>query len=219
MTMRSKIPDVQEAVRRLPGVRSASLHWPDPLGPATLKVEFDADADEEAVTRRVLETLKEVGGAQAQSIEMTVPDAIIPPAAARRAGRPVFSGISVRREALDTRVEVALDFRERRLEGAAEGAATSRAIPRTAAAAALDAVQEALPRGVRLQLEWLEVVEQAPTGRPATVQAAVSWLANGREELYLGSAFVRGDLRDASVRAALDAVNRPLASHLEPSNA
>jgi hypothetical protein len=212
----SKIPDVQEAVRRLEGVATVAVRWPDPLGPATLHVEFAADADERAVTEAVLDTVRRVGAEGGN-----IPDIRIVETASTdrtdpgRDPRPIFAGMTVDRGDLDAAVEVALEYGARRLTGRAEGLATRHAALRTAAAAALAAVRELVPADTRLQLEWLEVVDPTNPGRPAVVQAAVTWLTRTGEETYLGSAFVRNDLRVAAVRATLDAINRRLARLLD----
>lgn len=210
------IPEVQDAVSRVPGVTAATVRWPDPLGPATLRVEF-AGADAESVTRAVVETLRDVGGVEPEQIALELPargpgndGPAAAPAAAARLRRPVFSGMTVDRGDLDSTVEVTLQYGERRLTGRAVGLATRTAATRTAAAAALDALRDLLPPDVRVQVEWLEVVDPTAPGRHQLVQAAVTVLSRRGEEVYLGTAFVRGDLREAAVRATLDAVNRRL---------
>lgn len=261
----SKIPDVQEAVRRLSGVASASVRWPDPLGPATLRVEFAPGADHAQVTQEVLEALRDIGGADTDSLEVrlsepgdTVGAAVTTPAqsatatagtgtaavpgravaaeaadpgAARtssaaagadlpapadgRLDRPIFTAMLVERGQLDTNVEVVLELSDRRLTGRAEGLTTRDDVVRTAASAALSALREILPERVRLQLDWLEIADPGAPGRPQLVHASVICLTPAGEETYVGAAMVRGDLREAAVRATLDAVNRRLLRLLE----
>ncbi|HUH08805.1 MAG TPA: hypothetical protein VML96_13475 [Egibacteraceae bacterium] len=205
----SKIPDVQQAVRDLEGVAFAAVRWPDPKGPATLRVEFAEGADREQVTREVLDTLREVGGVDLETMEIRIPE---PPPEGHREGhpRPVFTGMSVDRRELDSAVEVTLTFNGRHVTGHASGLATWQEGPRTAAAAALLALREFLPSSVRVQLEWLEVVEGSAWGRPKIVQSAVTCLTRQGEEVFVGTAFVVNDVREAAVRATLDALNRRL---------
>lgn len=246
----SKIPDLQAAVRALEGVAHAAVRWPEPEGPATLRVEFSPGADREEVTERVLTTMREVGGVDLSSLELqpleprplepqplepqpgehTAPEHAARPVADEPAAhpvadepsathrppevdapvRPIFSGLTVDRSDLDSNVTVRLEFAGRSFTGSAAGLATRRSTPRTAAAAALAALRELLPPEVRVQLDWLEVVEAATPARPVIVHSAVSCLTSLGEETFVGSAIAGDDLREAAVRATLDALNRRL---------
>ena len=66
----SKLPDLQSAVRRIEGVAAATVRWPDPHGPATLRVEFTGDADRRAVTEEVLATLREIAGVETSEVHV-----------------------------------------------------------------------------------------------------------------------------------------------------
>jgi hypothetical protein len=234
----SKIPDVQEAVRRLEGVAHASVRWPEMEGPATLRVEFASDADRAAVTQRVVEVLHEVGNVDLATIEVDEPPrpaGELPPeptrggtrTAAPRArlgpepsapgstrsdasARAVFVGLSVNRGELDTVVRVSLHMGDQRVSGQATAPTTGREGPRSAAQATVTALAELLPMTVRLQSEWVEVAA-ATHERPEIVHSAVTAVTRGGEETVVGSSMVRRDVREASVRATLDAVNRRMA--------
>lgn len=225
----SRIPDVQAAVRALAGVERASVSWPEPHGPATLNVVLEAGADREQVTARVLETLREVGGVDLATLRVEMPPAPQvppppPPAPAapmpepeapagvrsRRRSRIAFSGLRIERDELENSVTVTLRRDDQTFTGRAQGLATWRATPRTAAAAALLALRELLPADTRVHLDWLEVSDGAAAGRPSIVQSAVTCLAPSGEHTYIGAAIVRDDLREAAVRATLDALNRRL---------
>jgi hypothetical protein len=208
-----RLPDLQSAVRALPGVASATVRWPDPHGPARLEVTFAAEADQERTAAAVLAAMADIAGVDPRDLDArpTSDAAPVPPAPlAARAARPVFSGLVVERTDLDSSVTVTLDQDGRTAQAQADGLATQRSTPRTAAAAALMALRELLPDGVRVQLEWLEVVESPAPGRPDLVHAAVTCLTAAGEETHLGTALVRGDVREAAVRATLDALNRRL---------
>lgn len=200
----SRIPELQAAVRALEGIAQATLRWPEPHGPAVLRVEFDEGADRQKVTSDILEAVADVGEVDLSSLRVEATPTELPV----RATRPVFSGLSVQRTDLDSTVSVTLGYEGRTATATVEGLATRRAAPRTAASAALTALREFLPRDVRVQLEWLEVAEAATPGRPELVHAAVTCLTNSGEETFVGTAIVRGDLREAAVRATLDALNR-----------
>ena len=211
MDERSTIPDVQEAIRGVEGVASATVRWPDPAGPVMLRVEFASGHDVGGVTQSVLDTLRDISGVDPETLEVQTPKTARPGTA--RGSRPVFAGLSVDRGELDTVVEVSLEIDGRRVIGRAEGLATRQATLVTTAAAALTALRELLPNDVRVQLDWLEVTEPGSPGRLPLVQSAVTCLTREGEELYVGSALARGDIREAAVRATLDAINRRL-THL-----
>jgi hypothetical protein len=221
----TKIPELQAAVRALQGVAQATVRWPDPHGPAVLRVEFAEGADREVVTESILATVREVGEVDLGSLRVNDDDAqaVLAPvgsdasgrSASRRGGRPVFAGLTVERTDLDSSVTVTLDYQGRTVKASAEGLATRRSSPRTAAAAVLLAMRELLPADVRVQLEWIELVEASGPNRPEIVHSAVSFLSNAGEETFIGTAIVRADLREAAVRATLDALNRRF-EHLSP---
>lgn len=205
----TKIPELQAAVRDLKGVAHASVRWPEPHGPAVLRVEFADGVDREQVTADILEVVAEVGAVDLGSMQVgTSTPSPSPTGADGRPGRPVFSGLTVHRTDLDSSVTVTLGYAGRTASATVEGLATRRAAPHTAASAALSALREFLPPHVRVHLEWLEVIESGAPGRPELIHAAVTSLTNSGEETFVGTAIVRGDLREAAVRATLDALNR-----------
>ncbi len=202
----SDLPEVQRALRATEGVAHARVVWPDPEGPAHLTVSFVDAADEPAVTREVLDVLRRVGNVDLDTLEVVLDEATEPQGVMER---PVFEGLSLDRHELDSAVTVTLRWRGRQVSGEATGLASFRHAPRTAAEATLVALRKLLPPTVRAQLEWLEVTEiGAP--RERLVQAAVTVLTHTEENAHVGSAIVRGDVREAAVRATLDAVNRRL---------
>jgi hypothetical protein len=73
------------------------------------------------------------------------------------------------------------------------------------ASATLNALEQLI--GGRARFE-LEVIEVAPTGRDRTVLVNVTMLTNTGSERLTGAAGVRDDVRQAAIRATLDAVNR-----------
>lgn len=58
----TKLPDMQRAVNDVDGVAAATMRWPEPEGPAFIRIEFEAEADQGVVTERVLEVLRHAGG-------------------------------------------------------------------------------------------------------------------------------------------------------------
>lgn len=214
----SKLPAVQAAIRALAGVGLASIRWPEPEGPATLRIELVPGADRAEATASILDTLATVAGADLSSLRVALPP---PPRGNKsanrpaRAARPVFERLAVRRSALDATVTVTLSYDGRDLTGEAEGLARGHSIPRTAAAATLAALAGVLPADLRVQVDWLEVHDGGHPTRPTVVQVAVALLSPSGEETVIGSALVRDEVREAAVRSTLDAVNRRLPHLLE----
>jgi hypothetical protein len=214
----SQLPEVQNAIRALDGVTGAFVRWPDPDGPATLHVRFADGADKQAVSDRIAAILSEVGGVDLRDVEPETggpEDRPRSPAAANRSephrpGRPALAGISVDQQGLDAAVDVTLRCDGRTVTGTAEGLASAHTAPRTAAAATVVALREVLSDDVRLDLEWLRVVGGEERGAQAVVHAAVTMLSDAGEEVFLGSAWVRGGVEEAAARATLCALNRRL---------
>lgn len=112
--------------------------------------------------------------------------------------------LSFQRTPADVSATVALFARGRTLQGRAAVPLLTADLRRLAAEATLEAVRAALPVGDALEL--LELRRVTLGGAPALLCA----LAGGRGTL-LGICQVRGDEREAAVRAVLDAANRVLA--------
>lgn len=205
----SDLPEVQRALRATEGVAHARVVWPDPEGPAHLSISFVDGADEPVVAREVLEVLRRVGHIDLDTLELLHDESEGAPERPVAMERPVFEGLALDRQELDAAVTVTLRWQGRQVSGQATGLASSRHAPRTAAEATLAALRELLPPTVRVQLEWLEAAEVGAP-RERLVQAAVTVLTPAEENAHVGSALVRGDVREAAVRATLDAVNRRL---------
>jgi hypothetical protein len=220
------LPGLQTAIRALPGVRWASVRWPEPDAPAFLEITFDDDVDEAVVTERVAEAVEQILGVDFDELEVrrtsrghtaTVP---VGEVASDREGeegqvrepmpRPVFSGLKVDRQQFDTHIDVTLQYRGRTATGSAWGLATHQHTAMTASSATLVALREFLPSGVAVQVDWVDILEGSAIGRPTVLQVAVTALRASGEERHIGTAMARGDLREAAVRATLDALNRPL---------
>jgi hypothetical protein len=236
----SQLPEVQNAIRALDGVSGAFVRWPDPDGPATLHVRFADGVDKATVSDQIAAILSDVGGVDLQTLEQEpsadapaappdvpdpLPDAAVqdggqapadsaaaaapdaPAAATAARGRPAFAGILVDQQQLDTVINVTLRHAGRTVTGSAEGLASSQTVAKTAAAATIKALRELLPADVRIELDWLRVADVEERG---VVQSAVTMLSRTGEELFVGSALVRGDVQEAAVRATLCALNRRL---------
>lgn len=213
-----ELPELQHAIRGVPGVATANMRWPDPDGPVTLRVTFTPDAERDVVTEQILQLVRASDGVDQETIEVDRPLTAGRIASETRSSanglgsRPILLGLSLSDKGLDMNVTVELEANQRRVVGHADGIAAPGADLRVAAAATLDAVRDFLPDDIRVDLEWLAITEVGTVhGSTRIVQAAVTCLspARGVEWLY-GSAPVRGDARDAAARATLDALNRRL---------
>jgi hypothetical protein len=91
--------------------------------------------------------------------------------------------------------------------GAATGPAVEAAVLRTVATAALNAVDTLIEGHGRCGLDQAEVAE---IGSDRVAVAVVTLLTPGRVDRLAGAVLVRGDARQAMVRAVLAALNRRL---------
>jgi hypothetical protein len=226
----SRLPAVRDDVQAIRGVLSAAVRWPQPGEPAILRILLSprlGAAQRGRVTRQVLEVLAEVGGVDLGSLQVgptreapTEPAlALEPPTpgpvhpqvtestAAGREHRPRFAGLTVDRHFPDVEAFVELVLGSLRLEGHARMPATATAELRVVATATLEALRPVVEAAVRLELDGARLI----TGNEWPVaECTITVLTGHGEEAYLGTALVRGDVAQATARATLDALNRPL---------
>ncbi len=107
--------------------------------------------------------------------------------------------------------EVTLQFGELRWTGRADGAATPTSVHRSVAMATLRAIEECVGTGMRLELEHLET---PALGSDRAVVVEVSMVTRRGAERLTGISPIREDVRQAVIRATLDALNRRLESYL-----
>jgi hypothetical protein len=119
--------------------------------------------------------------------------------------RPAIRRMHIISSGLQVAAEVTLGVGDRSALGRAEGTATQSGVQRAVATATLRAVEELLSGKARFELD---LVELTPTGRERAVLVAVTMLSTGGSEKLTGAAGVREDVRQAAIRATLDALNR-----------
>lgn len=112
---------------------------------------------------------------------------------------------------LGVQSEVTLQFGDERWTGRADGAATPTSVHRSVAVATLRAIQECVGAGMRLELEHLETPS---LGADRAVVVEISMVTRRGAERLTGVSAIREDVRQAVIRATLDALNRRLESHL-----
>jgi hypothetical protein len=220
------IPELQEALRAVPGVTGTTIRWPDPAEPLKVRIEFEPGAGSGRVAHTALELIR-----QSEIVDFDVLEVQCVPSAgrARRSvslpqtevveslgnghdplvwRRPAFVNLNAVDGALESSVEVILDMEGRQISGRAGGLSTPGSELRIAAVATLNALQNIVPDTVRFEFEWAQVSRAGEE----LVQVGVAYLTStsGPRRLY-GSAAVVTDRRVAAARATLDALNRQLA--------
>lgn len=200
------------ALRAVPGVSDADVTPDADGGLGTLKLDLEAGVDEAAVASSVGRLLRERFGlgVDADRVQV-VEDALVDPApslpAQRSAHRPSISRMHLVSSGLDVTASVTLSSGEGQATGEARGAASQTGVHRAVATATLRAVELLVEGQVRVELDHLEVT---PMGTERTVVVALTLLSSRGAERLTGAAAVREDVRQAVIRATLDALNRRL---------
>lgn len=213
--------DIVAALRAVPGVSEADVE-PDGEGDGLgmLRLGLTPGVDEVAVATEVGRVLRDqfgigVDAERVQLIEDALGAAastpIEPEDESGPRKRPSIKRMHLVSSGLEVTASVTLGFGGGTCIGEAAGTATQSGVHRAVAAATLRSVEGLLGQAVRFELEHIEV---APLGRDRTVVVAITMLsANGSEKLT-GAAAVREDVRQAVIRATLDALNRRLETYL-----
>lgn len=213
--------DLVAALCAVPGVAGADV-TPDPEGGfGTLKLDLEPGVDEAVVAGVVGRLLREQFGlgVDADRVQI-VEDADLTQGAqpafelehesvvpSPRASRPSIARMHLVSSGLDVTASVTLSSGERTALGEARGAASQTGVHRAVATATLRAVELLVDGQVRFELDHLEI---APMGSERTVLVSLTLLTNRGTERLTGAAGVREDVRQAVIRATLDALNRRL---------
>ena len=202
------------ALRAVPGVSDADVTPDADGGLGTLRLDLEAGVDEAAVASSVGRLLREQFGlgVDADRVQV-VEDAVVdhpplPPLPEQRsAARPAIARMHLVSSGLDVTASVTLSSGEAQATGEARGAASQTGVHRAVATATLRAVEQLVDGQVRFELDHLEVT---PMGTDRTVVVALTLLTGRGAERLTGAAGVREDVRQAVIRATLDALNRRL---------
>ncbi len=207
--------EIVAALRAVPGVADADVE-PDAEGGGMglLRLGLAPGYDEVQVATSVGRLLRERFGlgVDAERVQL-VEDADVaeqvdipsPSVEIRTQRRPAIQRMHLVSSGLDITATVTLGLDERTAAGEAEGTATQSGVQRAVAHATLRAVEDLIGSSARFELDHLEV---APTGRDRTVLIGVTLVTTSGSEKLTGAAVVREDVRQAVIRATLDAVNR-----------
>lgn len=125
----------------------------------------------------------------------------------RSSTRPAIAKMHLVSAGLEVSASVTLASGERTAKGEARGTATTAGVHRAVATATLRAVEGLVGSAARLELEHLDVAQM---GTERTVVVLLTLLTARGGETLTGAAAVRDDVRQAVIRATLDALNRRL---------
>jgi hypothetical protein len=222
------LPELEQSLRQLPGVRAASVvTGPDRVptevhvlaapGKAAKQVvrdiqslamaQYDIDIDHRIVS--VVQIGEdEVNGyprpaTQDDEAAGPGPDVDDAPTTVR----PRIAAITVRAGGETAEATVSLAAGDLVFEGSASGPSSASHRPRLVASAALDAVAELLGRPCTVESATVATVG----GREVALTVLTLTVPRLGEQVLTGSALVRGDDADAVCRSVLDALNRQLA--------
>jgi hypothetical protein len=222
------LPDLEESIRQIPGVRAVSVVTDAQAEPREVHVlaapgkpakqivrdvqslamaQFDIDLDHRIVSVVQIEDENGAVGAAAPSTqeEESTTDVEVVEASEGQL-RPVISEIGVRSTGAEIEVEVRLELDDETFVGIERGAAAASARPRLVASATMSALDDLL--GLPTAVESATVVDTGPHA-VALVVLTLSIPRIGPQSVA-GSAVIRGDETDAVARAVLAAVNRRL---------
>jgi hypothetical protein len=215
--------EIVAALRDVPGVADADVEPDAEGGMGLLRLGLQAGVDEVAVATSVGRLLRERFGlgVDAERVQIVEDAQIQPPRAPevdvdvphqRVAGRPAISRMHLVSSGLDVTATVTLTSDGRTASGESRASASQSGVQRAVAAATLRAVEELSGDIARFELDHLEISQ---LGAERTVVVALTMLSSRGTERLTGAAAVREDVRQAVIRATLDALNRRLESLLQ----
>ena len=202
--------EIVAALRAVPGVAEADVE-PDAEGEGLglLRLGLTPGVDEVQVATKVGRLLRERFGlgVDAEQVQL-IEDAAVPEVPMQNNGRrPVISRMQLVSSGLDVTATVSLIYADEVVRGESTGTATQSGVHRAVATAALRALEQLVEAKARFEVEHVEVT---PNGPDRTVLVSVTMVSGGGTDRLTGTAVVREDVRQATIRAALDAVNRRL---------
>jgi hypothetical protein len=225
------LPELEEAIRQIPGVRAASVVTNPQAEPTEVHVLASPGKPAKQVVRDVqslamaqynidldhrIVSVVQIGdeGSDSEALPgATSADSAGAPESAEAVleqveavARPVISEITVRSTGSEAEAEVVVTFAGSEFTGLASGAGAASQRPRLVASATLTAVAELL--GLPADVESATIVDTG-THPVALVVLTLSVPRMGPQSVA-GSAVVRGDEAEAVARAVLASLNRRL---------
>jgi hypothetical protein len=224
------LPELEEAIRQISGVRAASVVTDPRAVPTEIHVlaspgkpakqivrdvqslamaQFDIDLDHRIVS--VVQIDDDATAAEARTDEPGAPAMAQPVAEVldevEAAVRPAISEITLRSTGSEAEAEVSVTFSGSAFTGVATGAGAASQRPRLVAQATLIALAELL--GLPADVESASIVDTG--SNPVALVVLTLSVPRLGPQSVAGSAVVRGDEADAVARAVLAALNRRLA--------
>lgn len=214
------LPDLEESLRQIPGVRAVSVV----TGPDARPTEIHVLTTPGKPAKQVVRDVQSLAMAQHEIdidhrmvsvVQIGEADIAVPAVAAEQAEpepepeathRPAVGSVGVRTSRGECHVEVVLTAGDDTFTGSALGPTSAPVRPRIIAAATLSALKDLL--GLRCEVESAQVVA-AGTREVALTVVTLSVPRTG-DQVLTGSAPVRDDAADAVARSVLDALNRQL---------
>jgi hypothetical protein len=198
---------LQELINDVEGVVSSKVKLDDTGN----LVEIHALADK---SRNAKQIVRDIQSAVTAKFDLEIDHRIISIAqlscdsVMQRDMRIVFKGMEVASKGLELDVKVMLSHREKDYCGSQKGINTTTSINRTIAQATLKALSDFLNIGEIFVVEDVGTLNIAKTN---VVVVAVTCVDKNGEQLLIGSSMNLGDIKEAVVKATLDAVNRRIA--------
>jgi len=219
--------DLVTALRAIAGIADVELLGgvgpADPTDAGTVRLSLDPGADEVAVATRVNQVLRHefglgVDSSRVQLLEETEPQRRLSAVPDRgryttevpvvaRGGRLLIQRMQLVSAAPGVTAAVTLGIDGQSVVGECDGAAAQGSVHRSVAEATLRAVEAVAGGLARFHLERVDV---STLGEDQVVLAVVSMTSAFGTERLIGASAVREDVRQAVIRATLDALNRRL---------
>jgi hypothetical protein len=210
------LPDLEVALRQLPGIKAASVV----TGPDATPTEVHVLATTDKTPKQVVRDVQSLAMARydldidhriVSVVQFDDPNDVAASSTATTpedTSRPVMSSLTLRTTGTEAEATITLSVAGSTFEGSATGVWNPAGRPRLVARAALSALSELL--GGTAEVTEVAIVPLGARQLAVCVLSLV--LPRQGEHVMTGSALVRGDEADAVARCVLDAVNRRIAS-------
>lgn len=213
------LPELEDALRHLPGVKAASVV----TGPDAVPTEVHVLAAPGKAPKQVVRDVQSLALARYDididhrivsvvqigddEVRMVVDEDAAEESAPEPVVRPSIAAVMVRSGHGETQATVTLTIGEQVFEGNSQGPAGQTHRARLVALATVEAVAELL--GQPCEVETATIV--ATGAREVALAVLTLMVPRTGEQVLTGAAVVRGDEADAVVRSVLAALNRQLA--------
>jgi hypothetical protein len=205
------LPDLEDALRQIPGIKAASVV----TSPEATPTEVHVLANTSKSAKQIVRDIQSLAMARynidldhriVSIVQFDEPDELATDGEVS-APRPVVAGITIHMSGDTATATINLALAGSTFEGSASGSSSLTSRPRLVAKATLEALKDLL--GTPAEVDHAAIVHVG--GRAVAVSVLTITVPRQGEQLMTGSALVRGDDSDAVARSVLDALNRRLA--------